>query len=256
MAYDWLSASIAARRELYRTCKQVVHGHYVGHWQNFYEAVFDGAGQFGTGHEDNFRSGRIGRTKAATLVRWLTERHPALAAELDQRLQIEKSQAAQEWESFLGAHGRDATLEVVKIDGLGIVGFARAQSRAIATIRRNEEFCLRLTSRMNGFGIAFQRAGGLWFRLPLSDHDHAARIVAGLQFLPRDARGEIIPFSEETDTGAIEFVILIGAEKSIRSAGAMVTDEGPVPSGQLAIIAKTFEPTSLLEVHRTRALII
>jgi hypothetical protein len=83
MAYDWINASPEARRLLYRTSKQIVDRHYAGHWSRFYEAVFDRGGVPGSGYEDNFRAGRIGRIKANMIHRWISIHHTQAAIALD-----------------------------------------------------------------------------------------------------------------------------------------------------------------------------
>lgn len=256
MTYDWLKASVDARRALYRVCKRVVDGQFVGHWQHFYEAALGSAAIAGTGYEDNFRSGRIGRTKAAALARWLSAHHPDLFHELDYAVCADAPRGAPAWDEFLRTHGRDSALEIVRIDGLNLVGFARSQSQRVATMRRGEEFCFRLTSSHRGHCIAMQRAGDVWFPLPLSDQVAVPAIAAGTQFLPRTMGDEIIPLSEESDTGAFEFVILIGPEVCARSMRALMIEGAPIAPDNLAEIARTFAEAAPVEVHRARLIII
>ncbi|MEE4455319.1 hypothetical protein [Novosphingobium resinovorum] len=86
MTFDWLSASPDARIELYRSCKRVVDGHFLGSWDRFYKLALGDNASFGVGYEDNFRKGRIARSKAAMLARWLSIHHTREAEQLAFRL--------------------------------------------------------------------------------------------------------------------------------------------------------------------------
>jgi hypothetical protein len=160
MAYDWINASPNARRLLYRASKQIVDRHYAGHWSRFYEAVFDRGGVPGTGYEDNFRAGRISRIKANAIHRWISIHHTQAAIALDSAVTALPDAVTVEdsWQSFIDAHGQYSALEIVTMNDLGIVGFARDKTNAAYRIKLGQAFCFRLTSKRSGAALAFHIA--------------------------------------------------------------------------------------------------
>lgn len=257
MAYDWITASPEARRLLYRCSKQIVDRHYAGHWSKFYEAVFDHDGEPGMGYEDNFRSGRISRIKANAIHRWISIHHTQAAIALDASVTaaFEAVTAKNLWESFIDTHGQYDALEIIKLDDLAIVGFASGKRKSIATIRRGEAFSLRLTSDMAGRCIGLQRTGAFWFPLPLSHDNSIVLVTAGVQILPRDDSGDVMPLSEEADTGRFEFVLLIASDQCLPSLPLLTIGEDAISLDRLEALAATFENTPPFAVHRSVVMI-
>jgi hypothetical protein len=257
MAYDWINASPEARRLLYRTSKQIVDRHYAGHWSRFYEAVFDRGGVPGSGYEDNFRAGRISRIKANAIHRWISIHHTQAAIALDSAVTALPDAVSVEdaWQSFIDTHGHYGALEIVKLDDPAIVGFARGRKKRMATIRRGEAFCFRLTSDMAGRCIGLQRSGALWFSLPLSHDNSIVSIMEGVQILPRDESGEVMPLSEEADAGRYEFVLLIASDQCLASMTALAISEEAISRDSLARLAATIEGAPPFAVHRAPVLI-
>ena len=256
MAYDWINASPEARRLLYRVSKQIVDRHYGGHWSRFYEAVFDRGGIPGTGYEDNFRAGRVSRIKANAIHRWISIHHTQAAIALDGAVMAlpDAVTVKDSWQSFIDTHGHYGAMEIVKLDDLAIVGFARSKRQRIATIRRSQAFCLRLTSDMAGRCIGLQRSGALWFPLPLSHDNDIVSITAGVQILPRDECGDVMPLSEEAEAGRYEFVLLIASDQCLASMPALAISDEAINPDSLARLAATFESASPFAVHRAFAL--
>lgn len=257
MAYDWINASPEARRLLYRTSKQIVDRHYAGHWSRFYEAVFDRGGVPGSGYEDNFRAGRVSRIKANAIHRWISIHHTQAAIALDSAVTALPGAVKVEdaWQSFIDTHGHYGALEIVRLNELAIVGFARGKRKAIATIRRGEAFCLRLTSDMAGRCIGLQRSGAMWFSLPLSHDNSLVSVTAGVQILPRDASGDTMPLSEESDAGRYEFVLLIASDQCLAAMTALTISEEAISPECLAVLAETLENAPPFAVHRASVLI-
>ena len=257
MAYDWINASFEARRLLYRATKQIVDRHYAGNWSRFYEAVFGRGGVPGSGYEDNFRSGRISRIKANMIHRWISIHHTQAAIALDSAVTAlpDAVRVEDAWQSFIDAHAQHGALEIVKLDDLAIVGFARGRKKRIVTIRRGEAFCLRLTSDMAGQCIGLQRSGALWFPLPLSHDNNVVSITAGVQILPRDASGEVIPLSEEADAGRNEFVLVIASDQCLASMASLAISDEAISPESLEASAETLESAAPFFVHRAPVLI-
>jgi hypothetical protein len=257
MAYDWINASPEARRLLYRATKQIVDRHYAGHWSRFYEAVFDRGGVPGSGYEDNFRAGRVSRIKANVIHRWISIHHTQAAIALDSAVTAlpDAVRVENAWQSFIETHGHYGALEIVRLDELAIVGFARGKRQRIATIRRGEAFCLRLTSEMAGRCIGLQRSGALWFPLPLSHDYNVVSITAGVQILPRDESGDVMPLSEEADAGRYEFILLIASDQCLASMTALAINEEAISPECLAGWAATLENAPPFAVHRAPVLI-
>jgi hypothetical protein len=257
MAYDWINASPEARRFLYRTSKQIVDRHYAGHWSRFYEAVFDRGGVPGTGYEDNFRAGRISRIKANMIHRWISIHHTQAAIALDSAVTAlpDAVRVEDSWQSFIDAHGQYGALEIVRLDDLAIVGFARGKRQRIATIRRGEAFCLRLTSDMAGRCVGLQRSGALWFPLPLSHDNSLVSITAGVQILPRDTSGEVMPLSEDANAGRYEFVLLIASDQYLASMESLALSDEAISLESLEALAEALESAPPFAVHRAPVLI-
>jgi hypothetical protein len=257
MAYDWINASPEARRLLYRASKQIVDRHYAGNWSRFYEAVFGRGGVPGSGYEDNFRSGRISRIKANMIHRWISIHHTQAAIALDSAVTAlpDAAKVKDAWQSFIDAYGQYGALEIVKLDDLAIVGFARGRKKRMATIRRGEAFCLRLTSDMAGRCIGLQRSGALWFPLPLSHDNSMVSITAGVQILPRDASGDVMPLSEEADAGRYEFVLVIASDQCLASITALTISEEAISPESLEALAEALDSAPLFAVHRAPVLI-
>ena len=209
MEFDWFRSTVEARRALYDVSKRAVFERFQGDWNAFLAEALSNKASVGAGYIDNFRAGRISRVRSAAIARWLDENEPALAAELKSRLALIDDGAASAWTALLDQQAIDNRLAIIRFDQLGIVGLARDQDGSIATLKRGEEFCLKLDSQREGAAIGLQRAGALWFPLPLSDDALHAQVALGKQLLPRSTSGDVIPLSEEEDAGHVEFVIAV-----------------------------------------------
>ena len=235
MAYDWINASPDARRLLYRASKQIVDRHYGGHWSRFYEAVFDRGGVPGTGYEDNFRAGRVSRIKANAIHRWISIHHTQAAIALDGTVTALPDAALVEdsWQLFIDTHGQYSALEIVTMDDLAIVGFAREKIGDAYRIKLGEAFCFRLTTEHSGAALAFQQAKGAWHVLPLQHDGLATEIERGTQIMPRD--GDMpMPLSEDSDTGLYRFVMIIAAADVIAGAAQTLSIGLAIASDQLS----------------------
>lgn len=256
MAFDWLTASHAARAELYRSCKRVVDGYFVGNWGKFYAAVFDGSGTFGQGYEDNFRKGMIARPKAAQLARWLSIHHTREAELLAQRVAQLASEQALGWEAYLAQSARDDALSLISMASLGIVGFARSTDSPLPRFRLGEEFCLRLNAEAEGSALGFQRVRGHWYPLRLADDRLEADIAFGETVLPRSTTtGEILPLSDDEDGGRILFVLIVADQEFIATMATNLTAQQVIPPATLDQIAEQLVAVPHSVAHRAEVVI-
>lgn len=258
MAYDWINASPEARRLLYRTSKQIVDRHYAGHWSRFYEAVFDRGGVPGSGYEDNFRSGRISRIKANAIHRWVGIHHTQAAIALDSAVTAlpDAVRVEDAWQSFIDAHGQYGALEIVTIDELSIVGFAREKIGDAYRIKLGEAFCFRLTSELSGAVLAFQQTKGVWYALPLRQGGSVVEIERGTQIVPRDGDAPL-PLSEDNDTGLVRFVMIVAANEMIDMVAKSLSVGHAIAPDQLSdVIDALMQGDAAFAVHRVDAMIV
>lgn len=257
MRFDWLTASTAARRELYRTCKRIVDGHFLGDWNGFYRTVFGQPLVAGIGYQDNFRSGRISRSRANAIVKWIAIHHTREAELLNTAIGQLDPSTSDGWTNFVQDQGRDDGLTIVRFADLGIVGFASSSMTGSVRLRLGEQFCLRLEADSEGVALALQCVRGAWFSLPLSAGGLMVTIQDGAQFLPRDAStNEPIPLSDETDGGQVRFVMLIGDGVWIDSTVRTLEGHDAIPAAILDALATSASRASFIDVYVTDALIM
>lgn len=241
--FDWLTASPEARKILYRHTKRLIDSSSLT-WSRLYREALGQANAPGQGYEDNFRSGRIGRAKAARLYRWIRDNHAGVADRIDADLGDINQPTAGAWEAFLAAHGRYGSLEIVSLaqQRPGVVAFAASEPLATSTLRLGEPFCFRLHSVRAGAALALQSVSGRWFPLPLSpDHLHQA-ISRGSQYLPDAGEGgEPAPLSEESDVGRHRFAVLVADDTLVRDIGAGFSAGVEVQSHHLTAFAECLE---------------
>lgn len=258
MAYDWINASPEARRLLYRTSKQIVDRHYAGHWSRFYEAVFDRGGVPGAGYEDNFRAGRVSRIKANAIHRWISIHHTQAAIALDSAVTAlpDAVKVEDAWQSFIDTHGQYGALEIVKLDELSIVGFAREKIGDAYRIKLGEAFCFRLTSELSGAALSFQQAKGAWYLLPLQHNRLVTEIERGTQIVPRDGDTPL-PLSEESDTGLVRFVMIVAANEMIDMVAKSLSVGHAIAPDQLSdVINSVTKGVPDFAVHRADTMIV
>lgn len=244
---------MGARKLLYRSCKRIVDRHYVGQWPRFYEAVFGQTANHGIGYEDNFRSGRIGRAKAAALATWLSIHHTqeAIALDIAVRDLIEQTPLAS-WDDFIDGLAQEDTLTAIAMDNLGIVGFANATRDHVVRMKLGQPFCLHLRAAEQGCAIGFQRSRGQWFPLPLHELDMVAVIRTTDALLPQSTIADMpLPLSEDTDTGTVEFVVIVTDDDTARAIASSMTLGARVQSEQLLITARQCDDAPSADVHRT-----
>lgn len=245
---------MGARKLLYRSCKRIIDRHYVGQWPRFYEAVFGKTANHGIGYEDNFRSGRISRAKAAALATWLSIHHTqeAIALDLAVRDLIEQAPLTS-WDDFIDGLTQDDSLIAIAMDDLGIVGFANTTRDHFMRMKLGQSFCLRLRSAAKGWAIGFQRSRGQWFPLSLHEQDMVAVIEATVTWLPQSTIADTpLPLSEDTDTGIVEFVVIVTDDDTVRAIASSLTLGTRLQSEQLLLIARQCDAAPSADVHRTR----
>lgn len=256
MAYDWLTASLAARVELYRVCKRVVDGRYVGDWKKFFAFAFEGRGAVSDGYVDNFRKGRIGKRRAAQLAHCLSVHHTREAELLARNLaELERSKPLI-WETLVGSHATAGHLAIVPFASLAIVGLASKVGQGLVRLRLGEEFCLRLRPTLYGHAVAFQKVGELWYALPLADDRPDAVIDKGELLLPRSSRtSEPLPLSDAEDGGVITFIVIVAARRVAEVVTPHDGTVGAIPAKAMNAIAEEVLSAGEFEIHRAEVLI-
>lgn len=234
---DWLNASREARQLLYRHTKRLIDGSSLT-WRRLFREALDLSGEPGTGYEDNFRAGRIARSRAARLYGWLRSNYPDVADALDLELT-----GADPWEEFLSRHAQSGGIEIVLLNegDANLVALARTDVDPLPRIRLGHLFCLRLSNAEPGVAIALQSVGTDWHLLPLSETCAAAPVQAGDCWLPAAADGTPEPLKEDHDIGRHRFAIFIGDREEIDPiANGLPIDRALRPS-DIAAIIRTFD---------------
>lgn len=203
---DWLNASREARQHLYRHIKRLIDASSLT-WRRLFREALDLPAEPGTGYEDNFRAGRIGRSKAARLYGWLRSNHPDVADALDRELT-----GTDPWDDFLARHAQAQGIEIVLLNdgGASLVALARTEADPVQRIRLGHAFCFRLIAAEPGVAIALQSVGMDWHVLPLSETSIAAPVQGGDSWLPAAVDGTPEPLKEDHDIGRHRFAIFIG----------------------------------------------
>lgn len=253
MSFDWFTSTEEARRALYEVTKRAVASRFLGDWNAFLRDVLGENARVGAGYIDNFRAGRISRVRAGAIARWLKEHEPALAVELSNQIRTQSENSASLWERLIRERAVAGNLTIVKIDDLRIVSFAGAPTNTITTLRRGEAFCFKLCATNRGLALGLQKAGSLWFPLPLSDKKITIPIEVGDQFLPRSASGDVLPLSEEDDTGLIEFVLVISSTPWLAELEQSLPSNGPIDEERLTMLVSA---DSHAELHCASAMVI
>lgn len=257
--FDWLSSTVEARRLLYRHIKRVIDTSALT-WTKVYREGLGEAGAPGLGYEDNFRSGRIARGKAARLYGWLRVFHPATADRLDLDLEEIANVPNGEWEKLLAAYGRFAELDVISLaqGEPGIVGFADAEPLSRVRVRLGEPFCFRLNTDREGRALAFQSVGGRWYSLPLSRDRLSQAVEKGSVYLPLSPDGtSLAPLVEDHDAGRHRFVIALATKELVSALEDMVGDASELTGDRLSMMAGRLKSAgSGCTIHRLNVLFV
>ncbi|MBA4044235.1 hypothetical protein [Hyphomonas sp.] len=257
MAFDWLTASTNARTELYRACKRVVDGHYVGDWPKFMNVVFDGKFAAGIGFLDNFRTGRIGRPKAAALARWLSIHHTQEASLLAARIAALDDVSPCAWDELCTERAERGRLSITRLNDLAIVGFAHTKAEMAVRLRLGEEFCLRFDSPHQGHAFAMQCVRGAWHVLPLSPTCSIVSISKGIVTLPRDEQdGTVIPLADHEDGGKVGFIMAVSISPFPDDLIDRLAIDGAFDRPTLDGIARSIAASDNVALHEANALII
>lgn len=241
--FDWLAASTEARKVLYRQTNQLMDRSGLT-WSRLYREALSEAYSPGQGYEDNFRAGRIARTKAGRLFRWLKVHHPDVAQAVETELGVAALSDGEVWDQFLGPHGRFSGVEVISLAQArpGIVAFAGSEPVATTHIRLGEPFCFRAQSTCVGAALALQSLAGRWYVLPLGSEAHFCAVARGALYLPRnESDGEPIALAEEQDVGRHSFAFIIGDATLIAEIAALLTVGVTIPEAQLVRIVGALE---------------
>jgi len=234
---DWLNASREARQLLYRHTKRLIDGSSLT-WRRLFREALDLSSEPGTGYEDNFRAGRIARSRAARLYGWLRSNHPDVADALDRELT-----GADPWDEFLSRHAQSSGIEIVLLNenAASLVALARTDVDPMPRIRLGHPFCFRLINGEAGVAIALQSVGTDWHVLPLSEPCAAAPVQAGDCWLPAAADGTAEPLKEDHDIGRHRFAIFIGDPEEIAPIADGLPIDRALRTSDTAAIVQAFD---------------
>ena len=241
MPIDWLGATIEHRKALYRAVRRAMDNDYLN-WTQVFALALNGE-RLGTGYEDTFRAGRIGRKRAKRLYEWLARDHPIQAMRLDDELGVSDAEDREGtvWQDLLAAHGRYEGVSAVLLPdaSIGIVTLADPEPLARPVISLGASFCFQLYTDLEGGALAFQQVERQWYPLPLSDKGLAEIVTAGRQYVPRLPDSDRpAPLSEEQHGGRHAFAFLVVTAAMI---GALT---------QKLIAGRIIPPTTLDEIAR------
>ncbi|WP_156842853.1 hypothetical protein [Novosphingobium aquimarinum] len=241
MPFDWLNATPDDRKALYRSVRQAMDAANLN-WSQVFDQAFDGE-QVGSGLEDTFRAGRIGRKKAKRIAEWLARDHPKEAAQLDALLKAPSVpvSAGALWKKWLEEHGHYDGIGVVRLSdpAAGIVTFANPEPLAGPIIPLGAPFCFQLHSDLAGASLAFQSVKGLWYPLPLSENEFSSRVDEGVQYVPSESEsGQPVALSEDVHAGRHRFALLVGEAQLVDVVAGMIDVSEVIDPAVLDAIAK------------------
>lgn len=201
---DWLKASDKNVAALYQIAKNVRDRRDIS-WKEFYDLCLLQKFTPGLGYEDNFRAGKISRSKAHQIASWIDENYPDLAEQL--RAKCEEKGAL--WEKFVGDHGQFGHVRTIPFRraGMGIVEFVNAGP--VSEIKLGAPFYFMLTIPEKGTLSSFQKYGDAWYCLPLQRDGLIVPTEIGQVAVPiLEKSSDIDPVSENRDFGKHEFVFV------------------------------------------------
>jgi hypothetical protein len=119
-SHDWLAASNEDRKALYKASKRVIDTAGLT-WDELYVRAIGRNPLRGIGYEDNFRAGKISRSYASCIYRWIAEFYPehlqsldaALSASGKAELEAPKAKPGDTWLLFLQERASGSGLSVM-----------------------------------------------------------------------------------------------------------------------------------------------
>lgn len=231
--------------------------------------AFDGAlghpFAYGAGYMDNFRKGRVDRSKAAKLYSWLRHQYPAHANDLDAEIVRLNTPAPPEgWEAFIREHGTFGQARLVAAQRqqqqLQVrqqqMGIWEREERFQQSFPLNLPFTFHFEGQFRPYAVGLQWLRGQWFALPLGDGTIGTPLTERRQFPDKfSVELEDRAFNEPDETGLHRFVFILTDQEagagiaqrlSADSAIAAAVLDG-LASDLLATRAKA--PWSLLRLH-------
>lgn len=233
------------------------------------DQAFDGAlghpFAYGAGYMDNFRKGRVDRSKAAKLYRWLRHQYPAFADDLDAEIvRINAPQIPEGWEAFIREHGTFGQARVIAAQRqqqqLQVrqqqMGDWEREDRFQQAFPLNLPFTFGFEGQFRPYAVGLQWLRGQWFALPLGDGAIGTPLTEGRQFPDRfSVELEDRAFNEPNETGLHRFVFIL----TDREAGAGISERlsvdhaiAPAVLDGLAddlLAMRPTSPWSLLRLH-------
>lgn len=212
MAIDWLNATRAQRKILYRALKREAdrrNQSALSLWSDIIDV------NAATDYDKTLRAGTYSRKTAAQLHLWFERHAPDQALRVNEELRSGGTLLpGQLWQDLIDTHATEDGLRVLprSKSGLEIVGLA---SQAPPThVRLNEEFFLRLDCPRAGVLGAVQAFDSVWYPLPLASEQSVIAVEQGELHLPRcPESGGIEHLSEPSDIGLHHFVLILSGSR-------------------------------------------
>lgn len=241
---DWHNASYGDRAILYTFTKPMLdeRGWTV---PEFLKAVVTPPFIAPKTYVDNFRAGKISRSKAAQIANWIEKNDPERARQMVEaifraRAEASEAEPSGTWEAFLKSNGVFEGVSIIPLEHqrLGLTRIADREPVADRPIKPGEHFCFRINSPIGGSLIAFQQYLSLWYRLDLTESETFLNVAAGLQHVPFDpATGEIVALSEEEHFEKHKYVFVISDAQTVEQIATITASHGAIPEAAMNELA-------------------
>lgn len=254
MTVNWLKASIAERKALYRVTRHVLKTRGIG-WEQFFERELTPPLYVApTYHQSNFAKGTIARDRALRVHEWIIANHLDLAIRLDPVL-FDPSLKSN-WQQFLETHGRYGEVQLVRsTQGRAIVERADKNPVVDKPVPFGQPFWFLLRNAIPGLALGLEEYEGHWFPMPLG-HDDVTMAVpcpVGKQPLPYNIEtGQPIMLHEQRHAGRHGFAFLVGSESLIRPCESRLSIGHAISPDTLDALAHAFTEAAegSVAVHR------
>lgn len=236
-SHDWLSASQEDRKALYKIIKRVIDTTGLT-WDELYAGAIGRHPSRGIGYEDNFRAGKISRSIASRIHRWLAETHPDQAQALGAALRDTDNKETSShstvpgarWEQFLKERATGSGVAVRKptlapeveqhrpriqdsadgSEGMYRRVFADAYnpSNPLARVRLGEPFYFLFQTSAVGTVITLSEHRHQWIPERMAENGDAPIFTDGENVIP-SLSGEPRPLIEYDDGGLHRFLFIV-----------------------------------------------
>lgn len=214
MDIDWLKASENERKQLYIATRAVADAADIS-VEEIIDAALGRKVLMGTDYMSTFRRGKIRRSYAKLIYKWISENHFGKAHSLAPAIFSETPE--QRWQAIVDERAIPDKLNIVLVEtGFGIARRSSERTKAATTIRFGALYCLEFEYHEEATAILFQKVHGQWHNIEIGpDGAAAAKLKPSLNLLPQSSNGRPDPLYEEEHEGIHEFVLVTSRESKI-----------------------------------------